>query len=150
MSRSLGALAAAATWILLHLGEGPQRAPRLELASEPRRADPRFLARTAQKPLEFARLASLWADHACQCLIPVGFRPAISLAGFGSQMRVQAHQPRRNLAAVLIPIALPRPANDVPGRADVALEAAQAAKVRILPRAHFKGFRHERQLRRAA
>lgn len=135
MGRSTGAIAAAA---LMLMGVGRRRQPLLERAAEPRAADRSALVRCAQSPLAFARLGSLWADGARQCLVPARFHAAVACAGFGPQMRVHASSGRRNLAAVLMPIALPRPANDLGGDVAVALEAPPLANVRVLPRGAFK------------
>lgn len=142
MGRSKGAFAAAAALMLMPFARCRQ--PWLERAAEPRRADHSALSRFTQSPLAFARLGSLWAGGARQCLVPARFGSASACAGFGSQLRVRASSSRRNLASVLIPIALPKPANDLGGAVAVALEAAPIARVRLLPKGTFKAARAKR------
>ncbi len=140
MNRASGAFAAAAALMLM--GVRQRRLPWLERAAEPRRASPSALSRSAQPPAAFARLGSLWADGSRQCLVPMRFSAA--RAGFSPQLRVCASATRRDVAAVLIPIALPKPANDGGGEVAVALEAAPMAHVRVLPKGAFKAFRAKR------
>lgn len=142
MSKASGAFAAAA--VLMLMGVRQRRLPMLERAAEPRRADRNALVRCAQPPLAFARLGSLWADGARQCLVPVRFNTVSASAGFSPQLRVVSSPTRRDPAAALIPIALPKPANDVGGDVAVALEAAPIANVRLVKKSSFRPTRARR------
>lgn len=142
MRKASGALAAT---MLILMGVRRKRLPLLERAAEPRRADQSAIARCAQPPLAFARLGSLWADGARQCLVRVRFKASSASAGFSPQLRVVPSPTRRDPSRALIPIALPMPANDVGGDVAVALETAPFAKVRVLPKGRFAGIRKIRR-----